>query len=98
MNKKILKVTIVAIFALIAGTNVYNALKPEPMSDIALENVEALAQHWESGDWKQGYEASSYQLYINPIPGLTSGGYTIIPCCKYTNNSYSSCSAIDICP
>lgn len=43
MNKKILKVTIVAIFALIAGTNVYNALKPEPMSDIALANVEALA-------------------------------------------------------
>ena len=44
MKGKILKVTIVAAFALIAGFNVYNAQKSDVMSDLALANVEALAQ------------------------------------------------------
>ena len=43
MKGKILKVTIVAAFALIAGFNVYNAQKSDVMSDLALANVEALA-------------------------------------------------------
>lgn len=43
MKGKILKVTIVAAFALIAGMNVYNAQKSDVMSDLALANVEALA-------------------------------------------------------
>ena len=36
MKGKILKVTIVAAFALIAGFNVYNAQKSDVMSDLAL--------------------------------------------------------------
>ena len=43
MKKKILKATIVASFALIAGMNVYNAQKSDVMSDLAMANVEALA-------------------------------------------------------
>jgi len=43
MKKNILKVTIVAAFALMAGINVYNAQNPGTMSDLALANVEALA-------------------------------------------------------
>ncbi|GFH98055.1 NVEALA domain-containing protein [uncultured Phocaeicola sp.] len=43
MKKNILKATIVAAFALIAGMNVYNAHKSDVMSDFALANVEALA-------------------------------------------------------
>ena len=43
MKKKILKVTLVAAFALIAGFNVYNAQQSDVMSDLALANVEALA-------------------------------------------------------
>ena len=43
MEGKILKVTIVAAFALIAGFNVYNVQKSDVMSDLALANVEALA-------------------------------------------------------
>ena len=43
MKGKILKVTIVAAFALIAGFNVYNVQKSDVMSDLALANVEALA-------------------------------------------------------
>ena len=43
MKKNILKATLVAAFALIAGFNVYNAQKSDVMSDLALANVEALA-------------------------------------------------------
>ena len=43
MKKNILKVTLVATFALIAGYNVYNAQKSDVMSDLTLANVEALA-------------------------------------------------------
>ena len=48
MKGKILKATIVAAFALIAGFNVYNAQKSDVMSGLALANVEALA-HDENG-------------------------------------------------
>ena len=98
MKKNILKVSLVAAFALFAGYNVYSSQKSDVISDLALANVEALAQHWESESWKEGYESSSYQIYLPPIPGLTNGGYTTIPCCRYTNNKYSACSSIDICP
>ena len=49
MKGKILKVTIVAAFALIAGMNVYNAQKSDVLSDLALANVEALASGSEGG-------------------------------------------------
>ena len=43
MNKKYVKATLVAVVALISGINVFNAQKSDSMSDIALANVEALA-------------------------------------------------------
>ena len=50
MKKNILKATLVAAFALIAGFNVYNAQQSDVMSDLALANVEALASG-EGGGW-----------------------------------------------
>ena len=44
MKKKILKATFVVIVGLIGGINVYNAQKTEVLSDVAMANVEALAQ------------------------------------------------------
>ena len=44
MNKKILKVAFVAAIAMVRGINVFNAQKSEMLSDVALANVEALAQ------------------------------------------------------
>lgn len=43
MKKNILKATLVAAFALIAGYNVYTSQKSDGMSDLALANVEVLA-------------------------------------------------------
>lgn len=43
MNKKFIKVAFVAAIALVSGVNVFNAQKVDVLSDIALANVEALA-------------------------------------------------------
>lgn len=42
-RNKILKVVLVAAFAMVAGYTAYSSQQVETMSDIALENVEALA-------------------------------------------------------
>lgn len=44
MNKNVLKVAFVAAIAMIGGINVFNAQKPIDLSDVAMANVEALAQ------------------------------------------------------
>lgn len=43
MNKKVVKVAFIAAIAIVSGINVFNE-KPEPMSDVVLANVEALAK------------------------------------------------------
>lgn len=45
MVKNIVKATIVAVVGLIAGINVFNAQKPTVLSDVAMANVEALADY-----------------------------------------------------
>lgn len=45
MNKKMLKVTFTIAVAMMSAMNVFNALKQEALSDIALVNVEALADN-----------------------------------------------------
>ena len=54
MKKNILKATLVAAFALIAGFNVYNSQKSDAMSEF-LANVEALASNGESEgiNWRE---------------------------------------------
>ena len=43
--------------ALVSGINVFNVQKSEPLSEIALANVEALAYYVESGE--SGYECEA---------------------------------------
>ena len=49
MCKKMIKAAFVAAIAMVSGINAFNAQKSEPLSDIALANVEALAQTETSG-------------------------------------------------
>ena len=44
MKKNILKATVVAAFALIAGFNAYNSKKAEPMSELALADVRSVSK------------------------------------------------------
>ena len=53
MNKNIRAVMMVAAIALIAGVNVFNSQRAIAMSDIALANVEALAEG--EIDMRMGY-------------------------------------------
>ena len=71
MNKKYVKATLVAVVALISGINVFNAQKSESLSDIALANVEALAEE----EW---YDGVCYwdKLYNKCV----ENGQTKIPC------------------
>ena len=61
MKKNILKATLVAAFALIAGFNVYNSQKSDALSELALANVEALASNGES----EGINWRGYYLDID---------------------------------
>ena len=44
MKKKFIRATFVTAIAMVCGINVFNAQKSETLSDIALANVEALAE------------------------------------------------------
>ena len=45
MKKNIFKITLVAAIAMVCGTTFLNSKKSEALSDIALANVEALADY-----------------------------------------------------
>ena len=103
MKKKLMKLAFAAALAVAAGVTAYHAQDKETLSDLVLANVEALAggentggDHVNDNDdevFKKGYAASTYKLYIPEF-----NMYTEIPCCKYTGNKYSACSATDVCP
>ena len=57
MKTKILKYVFVVAIAMVAGINVLNVQKTEQLSDVALANVEALAQS-ESGNHITCYSGS----------------------------------------
>ena len=66
--KKIAKIAFVAMFGLAIGYTAYNSQKEEvPLSDIALDNVEALASGSESG-------SNTWYIYVRPEePGYAPG-------------------------
>ena len=66
MKKNILKATLVAAFALIAGFNVYSSQKAEGMSDLALANVEALADGENGGScrWSRVYDSEGCVYHV----------------------------------
>ena len=75
MKKNVIKATIVAVIGLIAGINVFNAKKPDVLSDVALANVEALAsdgEHYMGDGICKGAGANMSDVRC-------FGGYTI--CC-----------------
>ena len=45
MYKNVMKVAVVAVIAMVAGINVFNAQNPVELSDVAMANVEALANN-----------------------------------------------------
>ena len=68
MKRKFVKISFVVAIAMIGGINVFNAQKSEALSDIALANVEALAE----GEVIVGMPCmvvpNNYCLYIGQTP------------------------------
>ena len=63
MYKKVLKVAFVAAIAMVAGINVLNAQKTEVLSDVAMANVEALADNESDPDLaKKQWNRHDYTL------------------------------------
>lgn len=58
--KKLVKITVVVAFAAIAGYGVYVNQKTDALSDLALANVEALA----NGEWGTGFIADGLMQTI----------------------------------
>lgn len=73
MNKKVLQVAFVAAIALVSGINVFNAQKSDVLSDIAIANVEALADYESSGEIYCPYEG------LGCIIKYTNGTLETIP-------------------
>ena len=71
MKKNYLKIALVSAFAMIAGYNVYSSQEEVKLSEMALENIEALARD----ETSKGY---SFVYY--PQPGDPNYGYTKCVC------------------
>ena len=83
MKKNIIKVALVAVVGLIAGINVFNAQKAEVLSDVAMANVEALAQTETNTTWRcSGFWGDCYALcgscntQVGPSNGELSGTHS----------------------
>ena len=76
MKKNILKATLVAAFGLIAGFNVYNSQKSDVMSDLALANVEALADDAESSENFTKYTCCEAVWFESSCDGCNGKSYS----------------------
>lgn len=70
MKKNIIRTAFVAAFALIAGYNVYTSQQGNSISELALANVEALADNEENplcpnGCYNNGYGCYCYIWYTD---------------------------------
>ena len=77
MYKKVLKVAFVAVIAMVAGINVFNAQKPNVLSDVAMANVEALANN----------EVGKKLTYYNSITSQKGCQVRYCPICDYLEDS-----------
>ena len=64
MRKNILKIAFVVAIAMVAGINVFNSQKPAMLSDVAMANVEALAND-ETGTGKCSMAIAWADCYNN---------------------------------
>ena len=75
MNKKFIKVAFVAAIAMISRVNVFNAQKVNALSEIALANVEALAQgEIGTGGYTKSTGNCSGPVYYKKWVSCKSGG------------------------
>ena len=96
MNKKVLKVVFVATIALVGGINVFNAQKSNVLSDIALANVEALADsEWVPGKGWTCYKYVEDNVYLENFSVVVfCGDCSSYSATVYHNSSYCTYSGM----
>lgn len=80
MKTRFIKVTFVAAIAMIGAVNVFNANKTETLSDIALANVEALAEDEEEEMGTKYSNASGTKYCCCPGGSRTCGAKQCANC------------------
>lgn len=92
MKTNVLKATIVAVIALVGGSNMFKNLRTEPISDSVLANVEALAEV-ESGNVM--YKYCTIHIRCFDYNGSATGKYTADSyrgeSCRYETSHEHSC-------
>ena len=76
MKKNIIKVALVAVVGLIAGINVFNAQKTDVLSDIALANVEALADAESYDEFAAATDCVAVWEYVKCRSSITGKLYS----------------------
>ena len=80
MKSKFVKVAFIAVIAMVSGINVFNAQKSDVLSDIALANVEALADIEDTPTGTKYGNASGTQFCCCPGSTRTCGASTCANC------------------
>jgi len=92
MKTNVLKATIVAVIALVGGSNMFKNLRTEPISDSVLANVEALAEV-ESGNVM--YKYCTIHIRCFDYNASATGKYTADSyrgeSCRYETSHEHSC-------
>lgn len=92
MKTNVLKATIVAVIALVGGSNMFKNLRTEPISDSVLANVEALAEI-ESGNVM--YKYCTIHIRCFDYNGSATGKYAADSyrgeSCRYETSHEHSC-------
>ena len=83
MKTNVLKATIVAVIALVGGSNMFKNLRTEPISDSVLANVEALADDIETNE--------KYRYVYYKEPGDPGYPETICVCSVKDRNGSPCC-------
>ena len=79
MKKKIFGVALIAAMAVAAGWNFNQSKNEVELSDLALANVEALAQGESGGNsWCCGYDSTCWIDWINQTKEM--GDFRVTPC------------------
>lgn len=76
MKTNILKAAFVVAIAMVGGINVFNAQKPEVLSDVALANVEALADAESSDEFTAATDCIAVWEYLKCRSSITGKLYS----------------------
>ena len=82
--KRIIKLSLVAVFACVAGYNVYQSQKDSSLSALNLANIEALA----GGEWEDQEKISCMSFITSPTPDELQNGmqYPVVVDCEPCGN------------